>query len=92
MDPNIFETANAGFAQAMYEEYLRDPQAVSAEWRRLFESGIVGAAPSVAGNGGSPASPPKPRPRPYYRRQSPARSPNPIPSRSRDPPPGWWRT
>ncbi|MDQ3208636.1 MAG: hypothetical protein M3Q37_08510, partial [Gemmatimonadota bacterium] len=42
MDPNVFETANAGFAQAMYEEFLRDPTAVDPEWRRLFESGVVG--------------------------------------------------
>ena len=49
VDPNVFETANAGFAQAMYEEYLRDPTAVGPEWRRLFESGVVGEAPS--GNG-----------------------------------------
>ena len=59
MDPNVFETANAGFAQAMYEEYLRDPQAVSAEWRSLFESGVVGAAPAYSGNGSSPASAPQ---------------------------------
>ncbi len=44
MDPNVFETANAGFAQAMYEEFLRDPAAVGPEWRRLFESGVVGDA------------------------------------------------
>ncbi|MGH7516383.1 MAG: multifunctional oxoglutarate decarboxylase/oxoglutarate dehydrogenase thiamine pyrophosphate-binding subunit/dihydrolipoyllysine-residue succinyltransferase subunit [Gemmatimonadales bacterium] len=42
MDPNVFETANAGFAQAMYEEFLRDPAAVGPEWRRLFEGGTVG--------------------------------------------------
>ena len=42
MDPNVFETANAGFAQAIYEEFLRDPTAVDPEWRRLFESGVVG--------------------------------------------------
>src|SRR4051812_49882509 len=42
VDPNVFETANAGFAQAMYEEFLRDPTAVDPEWRRLFESGVVG--------------------------------------------------
>ena len=42
MDPNVFETANAGFAQAMYEEFLKDPSAVGPEWRRLFESGVVG--------------------------------------------------
>jgi 2-oxoglutarate decarboxylase len=42
VDPNVFETANAGFAQAIYEEYLRDPGAVEPEWRKLFESGVVG--------------------------------------------------
>ncbi len=52
MDPNVFETANAGFAQAMYEEFLRDPSAVAPEWRRLFESGVVGETPSD--NGGAP--------------------------------------
>ncbi|MCU0620079.1 MAG: 2-oxo acid dehydrogenase subunit E2, partial [Gemmatimonadales bacterium] len=44
---NVFETANAGFAQAMYEEFLRDPASVGPEWRRLFEAGAVG----LAGNG-----------------------------------------
>ena len=57
MDPNVFETANAGFAQAIYEEYLRDPQAVSAEWRRLFESGVVGEKPEYRGNGSSGVAP-----------------------------------
>ncbi|MBA2627933.1 MAG: 2-oxo acid dehydrogenase subunit E2, partial [Gemmatimonadales bacterium] len=59
MDPNLFETANAGFAQAMYEEFLRDPAAVGAEWRRLFESGVHGERPDAAtsnGNGTSPAA------------------------------------
>ena len=32
-DPNVFETANAGFAQAIYEDYLRDPALVAPEWR-----------------------------------------------------------
>jgi 2-oxoglutarate decarboxylase len=45
VDPNVFETANAGFAQALYEDYLRDPNAVPEEWRRLFESGRVGEKP-----------------------------------------------
>ena len=31
MDPNVFETANAGFAQAMYEEFLKNPASVGAE-------------------------------------------------------------
>jgi len=61
VEANVFETANAGFAQAMYEEFLRDPAAVGPEWRRLFESGVVGETPD--GNGAvapapSPASPP----------------------------------
>ena len=56
MDPNVFETANAGFAQAMYEEFLRDPAAVGPEWRRLFESGVVGEAGQRDGQG-TPAVP-----------------------------------
>ena len=49
MDINVFETANAGFAQAMYEEFLRDPSAVGVEWRRLFESGVTGVQPNGDG-------------------------------------------
>ena len=60
MDPNVFETANAGFAQAMYEEFLRDPAAVGPEWRRLFESGVVGendgGAAGQRGGGSTPGS------------------------------------
>ena len=52
MDPNVFETANAGFAQVMYEEFLRDPASVAPEWKQLFESGIVGEMPAGATNGG----------------------------------------
>jgi pyruvate/2-oxoglutarate dehydrogenase complex dihydrolipoamide acyltransferase (E2) component len=46
VDTNVFETANAGFAQAIYEEYLRNPAAVAPEWRRLFESGVIGEVPT----------------------------------------------
>lgn len=49
MDPNVFETANAGFAQVMYEEFLRDPGSVDASWRRLFESGVIGEVPARNG-------------------------------------------
>src|SRR3954451_10223941 len=52
VDPNVFETANAGFAQAMYEEFLRDPSAVGPEWRRLFESGVVGEGDGREGGEG----------------------------------------
>src|SRR6185503_1439681 len=31
-----------------YEEFLRDPSAVGPEWRRLFESGVVGEKPNGA--------------------------------------------
>ena len=65
MDLNVFETANAGFAQAVYEEFLRNPEGVSPEWRRLFESGVVGEAPAVgapAGNGVSASAPTVPAP------------------------------
>ncbi len=66
VDPNVFETANAGFAQAMYEEFLRDPTAVGPEWRRLFESGVIGEKPSSNGADGKAegqvATAPKPAP------------------------------
>jgi 2-oxoglutarate dehydrogenase E1 component len=45
---NIFETVNSGFAQALYEDYLRDPSSVPEEWRRLFDKGFTGEEP-VAG-------------------------------------------
>jgi 2-oxoglutarate dehydrogenase E1 component len=60
VDPNVFETANAGFAQVMYEEFLRDPASVDAEWRLLFESGVIGEAPALNGGGAvapEPAAP-----------------------------------
>ncbi|HMV31626.1 MAG TPA: hypothetical protein PKA50_05840, partial [Gemmatimonadales bacterium] len=50
----MFETANAGFAQIMYEEFLRDPAAVSEEWRRYFQTGNPGLAPEQ-GNGHHPS-------------------------------------
>jgi 2-oxoglutarate dehydrogenase E1 component len=41
----IFNTMNAGYAQALYEQYLRDPDSVDPEWRALFENGAQGLAP-----------------------------------------------
>lgn len=53
MFENIFETVNSGFAQALYEDYLRDPQSVPEEWRKLFENGMKGAEPiAEVGQGG----------------------------------------
>ncbi len=63
IDPNVFETANAGFAQAIYEEFLKDPSRVAPEWRTLFEAGRVGEqppAPPPSPNGGSAATAPSP--------------------------------
>ena len=42
---DIFHTMNAGFAQALYEQFLRDPESVSDEWRALFEDGVQGLEP-----------------------------------------------
>src|SRR3954467_850855 len=63
VDPNVFETANAGFAQAMYEEFLKDPATVGPEWRRLFESGVVGEG-NGAGRDGGAASETSGKPKP----------------------------
>jgi 2-oxoglutarate dehydrogenase E1 component len=41
---------NAGFARALLEEYLENPEAVPTEWRLLFESGdstVVSAHPGL---------------------------------------------
>ncbi len=46
MFENVFETANSGFAQALYEDYLRDPSSVPEEWRRLFDNGLKGERPA----------------------------------------------
>ena len=37
MEEPLFEGQNAAYAQAMFEEYARNPEAVPLEWRRLFE-------------------------------------------------------
>jgi 2-oxoglutarate dehydrogenase E1 component len=42
---NIFETVNSGFAQALYEDYLRDPSSVPEQWRELFDNGLKGEEP-----------------------------------------------
>jgi 2-oxoglutarate dehydrogenase E1 component len=43
---NIFETVNSGYAQALYEDFLRDPNSVPPEWRELFDNGMKGEAPA----------------------------------------------
>ncbi len=39
MDENPFDNQNAGYAQALYEEFSRNPDAVPEEWRRFFALG-----------------------------------------------------
>ena len=62
---------NVGYAQALLEQYLENPEAVPEEWRSLFESGdaaVVEALPGLArlvetlkdGNGVSVTAPPVP--------------------------------
>ncbi|MDO8666277.1 MAG: hypothetical protein Q7J79_06660, partial [Gemmatimonadales bacterium] len=45
MSSDVFRTMNAGYAQAMYEQYLRDPGSVDEAWRQLFENGTSGLEP-----------------------------------------------
>jgi 2-oxoglutarate dehydrogenase E1 component len=84
VDPNVFETANAGFAQAMYEEYLRNPNGVTREWRQLFESGVIGENPQSNGNGtglGIEHSTPEPlQARPPVSNGAPATASAPVPA------------
>jgi 2-oxoglutarate dehydrogenase E1 component len=73
VDLNVFATANAGFAQSLYEDYLRDPASVGPEWRQLFESGVVGEKPA-AQNGAHPTTAaPASQPAEPARPASPAR-------------------
>jgi 2-oxoglutarate dehydrogenase E1 component len=61
------DALNAGYASALLEEYLENPEAVPPEWRALFESGdssLVAALPGLArllermgGNGNGTATP-----------------------------------
>jgi 2-oxoglutarate dehydrogenase E1 component len=43
----VFDTYNAAYVQAVFDQYQQNPSAVDPAWRRLFESG--GAAGSVLG-------------------------------------------
>jgi 2-oxoglutarate dehydrogenase E1 component len=51
MSAHDVDGLNAGYAQALLDEYLENPDAVSSEWRALFESGdsaLVLAHPGLA--------------------------------------------
>src|SRR5690242_5984723 len=80
---------NAGFASALLEQYLENPEAVPAEWRSLFESGsseLVATLPGLArlleqshedGNGHVSVPAPAPPPDPV---QAPRAAPTPEPA------------
>lgn len=56
--PTLFDTYNAGYVQSLYEEYLRNPNAVDENWRRIFEAGMldgVGLIP-VPGSAAAPST------------------------------------
>ena len=45
------DAVNSGYARALLEEYLENPEAVPSEWRALFESGdgeLLEALPGLA--------------------------------------------
>src|SRR5688500_4148435 len=39
--PNLFDSYNAAYAQALFEQYLQNPAAVDESWRQLFASGAA---------------------------------------------------
>ncbi|MCG6986855.1 MAG: 2-oxoglutarate dehydrogenase E1 component [Gemmatimonadetes bacterium] len=39
MDEPLFDSQNAAYAQAMFEQYARDPESVPQAWRRFFDDG-----------------------------------------------------
>jgi 2-oxoglutarate dehydrogenase E1 component len=59
MEEKPFDSQNAAYAQALYEEFARNPDAVPEEWRRFFalgpaaarEAGLI-VPESLAANGG----------------------------------------
>jgi 2-oxoglutarate dehydrogenase E1 component len=80
---------NAGFAQALLDEYLTNPDAVPAEWRRLFESGdseLLHSLPGLArllerrdGGNGAPVAAAAPPPLLAPQPAVPALTPTPAP-------------
>ncbi|MBD0330802.1 MAG: 2-oxoglutarate dehydrogenase E1 component [Thermoleophilia bacterium] len=76
MEGNGVDALNTGYARLLLDEYLEDPASVPAEWRDLFESGALAAAPPglarlleraprVDGRAEAPAAPPaEPQPVP----------------------------
>ena len=76
MSTHDVDGLNAGYARALLDDYLENPEAVPSEWRALFESGdstLVATHPGIArlletlpsnGGNGHTAAPPQPAPLP----------------------------
>ena len=85
------DAVNSGYARALLEQYLENPEAVPSEWRALFESGdgdLVETLPGLArlleslrGGNGHAAAPVAPAPAPE------AAPPAPAPEAAPPPPP-----
>src|SRR5262249_51893303 len=85
------DAVNSGYARALLEEYLENPEAVPSEWRTLFESGdgdLIESLPGLArlvetprgtnGHAGPPHAPP-PAPAPAQPAAAPGAHPAPAP-------------
>jgi len=74
MDEPLFDSQNAAYAQAMFEQYARNPESVPDAWRRLFADGglraleeglllpeqLDGHKPTLGdGRGAAPPAPPE---------------------------------
>jgi 2-oxoglutarate dehydrogenase E1 component len=78
---------NAGYARALLDDYLENPEAVPSEWRALFESGdsvLVATHPGIArlleklpSNGGNGHTEAPPQPAPPAAPAAPAPTPAP---------------
>ncbi|HEX6135112.1 MAG TPA: 2-oxoglutarate dehydrogenase E1 component [Longimicrobiales bacterium] len=60
MSRNVFDTYNAAYVQAVYEQYLQNPGSVDETWRRLFATdtaGLLGANGAAAPAAGAEVPP-----------------------------------
>jgi 2-oxoglutarate dehydrogenase E1 component len=86
MSTHDVDGLNAGYARALLDEYLENPEAVPSEWRALFESGdselvtthpgiarLLEQLPQAAGNGSNGH---EPAPAPQAAPATPAQAPD----------------
>ncbi len=56
-----FDSFNAAYVQALFDQYLQNPSAVDESWRRFFENGgatgLLGSAPAQVTAGSEPSTP-----------------------------------